>query len=250
MKSMPRASGKLSRPLVCGIFNDTRCATGKNDTNVPPVEGSGLRWKIAGGGSPHKVGRSPPPRIAASSSWERAALNDSKVTDAAEARCSSSARARANPSASPHEQKVSSLDKAHETETWSQSSGSKRLGANVVAREGKKPKQPTEVAGVGGKMEIPTWPGDASELRFGVNDTWNAFQCANMGHSVSMAEGKAVCTKLWAEQEDGGVDIEASVVSIDLTGFEDTDNGEDHEKPAPPLQYYAAAGGKRRLHQA
>ena len=61
------------------------CVTGKNDPNVPPVKGSGLLWKIAGGGSPYKAGRFPPPRIAASSSCERAALNDSKVADAAEA---------------------------------------------------------------------------------------------------------------------------------------------------------------------
>jgi hypothetical protein len=125
------------------------CVTGKNDPHVPPVEGSGLRWKITDGGSPHQVGRFPPPRIAASSSWDRAALNDSKVADAAEACGSSSARARANTPASPHEQKLSSLGKAHEKETGS---GSKRPGADVAARKAKKAKQPRGVAGVGGGM--------------------------------------------------------------------------------------------------
>ncbi len=34
---------------------------------------------------------------------------------------------------------------------------------------------------VGGETGIPMWPEDASELPVcaGVNDTWNAFQCAN-----------------------------------------------------------------------
>jgi hypothetical protein len=56
----------------------------------------------------------------------------------------------------------------------------------------------------GGETGIPTWPRDTSELRVGVNDTWNAFQCANKGRSVSTAEWKAARAKLLAEQNGGG----------------------------------------------
>jgi len=36
---------------------------GKNDPNIPPVDGSGLRWRICGGGSAYKVGRFPVPLV-------------------------------------------------------------------------------------------------------------------------------------------------------------------------------------------
>jgi hypothetical protein len=51
---------------------------------------------------------------------------------------------------------------------------------------------------------IPTWPGDTSELRVGVNDTWNAFQYANKGRSVSTAEWKTARAKLLAESNGAG----------------------------------------------
>jgi hypothetical protein len=227
-------NGNMSACEKHGTVTRIRQMAGKNDPNIPPIEGSGLRWKIAGGGSPWKVGEPPLPRIAASSSWECAALNDSKDTDAADACVSrSNARARANAPPSAHEQKQSTLDRAHETEAGS---GSKRVGADVVDRKANKPKQPTGVA------EIRAWPGDASELLVGGNDTWNLFQSANKGRSVSTDEWKASRAKLLAEQ-DGVVEREACVVSMDLTGLEDTDNREDHP------QDHGAAGGKRILHQ-
>jgi hypothetical protein len=52
------------------------------------------------------------------------------------------------------------------------------------------------------KRPIPSWPGHASELRIGVNDTWNSFQCANKGRSVSTAEWKAARAQLWAEHDE------------------------------------------------
>jgi hypothetical protein len=52
------------------------------------------------------------------------------------------------------------------------------------------------------KRPIPRWPGHASELCIGVNDTWNSFQCANKGRSVSTAEWKAARAQLWAEHDE------------------------------------------------
>ncbi len=54
---------------------------------------------------------------------------------------------------------------------------------------------------------IPAWPAQASELRRGVNDTWNSFQCANKGRSVSTAEWKEARVRLWAKYDEwvGGI---------------------------------------------
>jgi hypothetical protein len=35
------------------------------------------------------------------------------------------------------------------------------------------------------------WPSHPLEVRSGINDTWNSFQCANKGRSVTTAEWKA-----------------------------------------------------------
>lgn len=51
------------------------------------------------------------------------------------------------------------------------------------------------------KRPIPMWPAHASELVRGVNDTWNSFQRANKGRSVTTAEWKAVRTKVWGEYD-------------------------------------------------
>jgi hypothetical protein len=51
------------------------------------------------------------------------------------------------------------------------------------------------------KRPIPMWPVSASELSRGVNDTWNSFQRANKGRSVTTAEWKAARSKLWAEHD-------------------------------------------------
>jgi hypothetical protein len=45
----------------------------------------------------------------------------------------------------------------------------------------------------------PTWPANKSELRDGVNDTWNVFQSANKGRSVTPAEWKSARMELLAE---------------------------------------------------
>ena len=43
------------------------------------------------------------------------------------------------------------------------------------------------------------WPSHALDLVQGVNDTWNSFQCANKGRSVTTAEWKAAQLLLWEE---------------------------------------------------
>jgi hypothetical protein len=45
------------------------------------------------------------------------------------------------------------------------------------------------------------WPSHPLELGRGVNDTWNSFQRANKGRSVTTAEWKAAQLVLWAEHE-------------------------------------------------
>jgi len=52
--------------------------------------------------------------------------------------------------------------------------------------------------------KIPTWPANKSELRVGVNDTWNAFQCANKGRSVTSADWHAARTALLAGSNVAG----------------------------------------------
>jgi hypothetical protein len=70
------------------------------------------------------------------------------------------------------------------------------------------------------KRPIPRWPGHASELRIGVNDTWNSFQCANKGRSVSTAEWKAARAQLWAEHEEWTGSIS------EVSSHSDSHNGE------------------------
>ena len=48
---------------------------------------------------------------------------------------------------------------------------------------------------------VPVWPQNASELCQGVNDSWNSFQRAQKGRSVSTAEWMAARAKLWAEYD-------------------------------------------------
>jgi hypothetical protein len=48
---------------------------------------------------------------------------------------------------------------------------------------------------------VPVWPKNASELCQGVNDSWNSFQRAQKGRSVSTAEWMAARAKLWAESD-------------------------------------------------
>eukprot|EP00802_Teleaulax_amphioxeia_P017213 Tamp_17361.p1 GENE.Tamp_17361~~Tamp_17361.p1 ORF type:complete len:354 (+),score=65.51 Tamp_17361:1-1062(+) len=64
---------------------------------------------------------------------------------------------------------------------------------------------------------IPSWPAQASELRRGVNDTWNSFQCANKGRSVSTAEWKDARARLWAEHDEwiGGISEVSSCADRD-----------------------------------
>jgi hypothetical protein len=52
------------------------------------------------------------------------------------------------------------------------------------------------------KRTILRWPGHASELRIGVEDTGNSFKCANKGRSVSTADWKAARAQLWAEHDE------------------------------------------------
>jgi hypothetical protein len=52
------------------------------------------------------------------------------------------------------------------------------------------------------KRPIPMWPASAKQLCRGVNDTWNSFQRANKGRSVTTAEWKAARSKLWAEHDE------------------------------------------------
>jgi len=64
---------------------------------------------------------------------------------------------------------------------------------------------------------IPAWPAQASELRRGVNDTWNSFQCANKGRLVSAAEWKDARARLWAEHDEwiGGISEVSSCADRD-----------------------------------
>jgi hypothetical protein len=52
--------------------------------------------------------------------------------------------------------------------------------------------------------KIPTLPANKSELLVGVNDTWNAFQCANKGRSVTSADWHAARTALLAGSNVAG----------------------------------------------
>jgi hypothetical protein len=67
----------------------------------------------------------------------------------------------------------------------------------------------------GGETGNPTWPRDTSELRVGVNDTWNAFQCANKGRSVSTAEWKAARAKLLARHNGGRGAAEEAAAEVE-----------------------------------
>jgi hypothetical protein len=49
------------------------------------------------------------------------------------------------------------------------------------------------------REEGAMWPSHARELVRGVNDTWNSFQCANKGRSVTTAEWKSAQLLLWEE---------------------------------------------------
>ena len=51
------------------------------------------------------------------------------------------------------------------------------------------------------KPPIPLWPGHPAKLAKGVNDTWNSFQRANKGRSVTTAEWKAARAQLWTEHD-------------------------------------------------
>lgn len=51
------------------------------------------------------------------------------------------------------------------------------------------------------KRQVAMWPSHPLELCRGANDTWNSFQRANKGRTVTTVEWKAAQVLLWAEHE-------------------------------------------------
>lgn len=51
------------------------------------------------------------------------------------------------------------------------------------------------------KRPVAIWPAHPLELCRGVNDTWNSYQRANKGRTVTTAEWKSARSLLWSEHE-------------------------------------------------
>jgi hypothetical protein len=76
-----------------------------------------------------------------------------------------------------------------------------RVVAAGGAGGGGKPPPLSRSGGGHHKGQVAMWPSHPLELGRGVNDTWNSFQRANKGRSVTTAEWKAAQLVLWAEHE-------------------------------------------------
>lgn len=74
------------------------------------------------------------------------------------------------------------------------------------------------------------------ELCRGVNDTWNSYQRANKGRTVTTAEWKSARSLLWSEHEKIMSSAESSPVSSD-DGFLDDDQGQYLPGPGMKREY-------------
>jgi hypothetical protein len=86
------------------------------------------------------------------------------------------------------------------------------------------------------KRPVADWPASAMELCRGVNDTWNSYQRANKGRTVTTAEWKSARARLWEEYE--------SLLRTDLV----TDNPSERSLKNETSQMYAL-GTKRGMIQ-
>lgn len=80
------------------------------------------------------------------------------------------------------------------------------------------------------------WPSHARELCRGVNDTWNSYQRANKGRTVTTAEWKSARSSLWNEHEQ----LSSVEVSSD-EGFLDSGDEPSLYSPGMKREYQAAA---------
>lgn len=89
------------------------------------------------------------------------------------------------------------------------------------------------------KRPVAMWPSHPQELCRGVNDTWNSYQRANKGRTVTTAEWKSARAALWSEHEKL-----LSAVEVDVRSSSDSDGYVDDEpltSPGMKRDYQAAA---------
>ena len=86
------------------------------------------------------------------------------------------------------------------------------------------------------KRPVANWPEHALELCRGVNDTWNSYQRANKGRTVTTAEWKSARAVLWSAFDR----LTGSVGSVHLGSLMST--ADKHE-----AQQGSAVGTKREL---
>lgn len=86
------------------------------------------------------------------------------------------------------------------------------------------------------KRPVANWPEHALELCRGVNDTWNSYQRANKGRTVTTAEWKSARAVLWSAFDR----LTGSVSSVHLGSLMST--ADKHE-----AQQGSAVGTKREL---
>jgi len=68
------------------------------------------------------------------------------------------------------------------------------------------------------KRPVAMWPEHSQELCRGVNDTWNSYQRAHKGRTVTTAEWKSARSSLWIEQEKmlHSVDVSSDDGAVDV----------------------------------
>jgi hypothetical protein len=85
------------------------------------------------------------------------------------------------------------------------------------------------------KRPVAMWPANPLELCRGVNDTWNSYQRANKGRTVTTAEWKTARSSLWTEHEKMLSSVESSPLSSsDSDGF--FDSGEEPQAYSPGMK--------------
>ena len=89
------------------------------------------------------------------------------------------------------------------------------------------------------KRPVIDWPSNPRELVRGVNDSWNSYQRAHKGRTVTTAEWKAERETLWQEYD--------KCMALSPTS---TDDGYFEQRAAVAHELGSPVGAKRTIHEA